>query len=513
MALTKLTSVDKSVAKKLLDTLNKDLSTSYVFDTVADFKASTIVFPDGKRLYLKDTGDYYEILGLSGDIGNTITNQSLFLSPLGGITSTPKFLKWLSRSSVQNPLYIIGDSITEGSNADDFTTKSYAAIIRTSIQQHFGNRNHGFFNFNIASPSVKYVSNQQTTGAITTIFIDNVFGGILSVGSFDSSASGTTTDITGSNFSDMGQFTNFFSAGYYGKHTIKFTATSGGAVRLLGMTASDGAYKIPSVFNVGRSSLRATQMPDDILQAYAGSGCTILALGVNDNLAGASIVDYEAKIRVVLDRVIAINGECIILDFIFSEPTSNAYKTVMRDLSNEYGYQLFDFSELWFGNEASNKSSGLLDADGVHPTNLGHTFIARTVLESIGVPTVIDSDYFNIFTGVLTPLLNSNWQEGQIPGYGGAYASLNRDQVVITGFLSNTSGGTLTGPSTILNLPKLLGIDSRMVFSVASASGNINVEVDGVNNVLKVMSGSSVPDGDWISLSGISYSTSLATDG
>ena len=39
--------------------LVNDLSQAYIFDTVADFKASTLVFPVGKRIYLEDRGAYF----------------------------------------------------------------------------------------------------------------------------------------------------------------------------------------------------------------------------------------------------------------------------------------------------------------------------------------------------------------------------------------------------------------------------------------------------------------------
>jgi lysophospholipase L1-like esterase len=458
-----------------------------------------------------------------------------------------KFLKYVGKTNQLNPIYIVGDSITEGAGSTDVTTKSYAAIIRSSINKHFGNRNFGFFNFNLISPETidgKYVRGKTTSGSITSIFLDSGFGGIMvqlnsvgayyefkaickdiaivyaqdagggsaevtidgvSRGTFNSASSGATADIAG--VTTQGQFTNFFNGQKWDLHTIRITCTTAGnGVRLLGATMTDGNYRVPTVFNVGRSSLRTVQIPDALLQSYASSGCSILALGVNDQANNTDIVEFERKLRVLLDRIVLLNSECIMLDFIFNQPSSNPYKAVIKNLAVEYDRKLFDFSELWFGSQAPNVSNNLLTSDGVHPSDIGHAFIARTVLDYIGVPFNPDTINDDSYNGTLTAL--SGWQADTIVGYPSPYLSLARDQVIIQGFVQNKSGGDLTSGSPIVTLPFLATPTNvgRVPFTVQSSVGPVAVEVNAPNNQLRLASGASVPNDGWVSLAGVSYS-------
>ena len=46
--------------------LINDLSQAYIFDTVADYKASTIVFPVGKTIHLNDRGADFTVIAGTG---------------------------------------------------------------------------------------------------------------------------------------------------------------------------------------------------------------------------------------------------------------------------------------------------------------------------------------------------------------------------------------------------------------------------------------------------------------
>lgn len=61
----------------------EDPSQTYNFDTEPAYKASSIEFPVGKRVHLKDNGAYYYVLGnLGGDIDSDTVGQSLELDRL-----------------------------------------------------------------------------------------------------------------------------------------------------------------------------------------------------------------------------------------------------------------------------------------------------------------------------------------------------------------------------------------------------------------------------------------------
>lgn len=105
--------VAAEAAAATLDLIN-DLSQAYIFDTVTEFKASTILFPDGKIIHLNDRGaDFTKITGTVGAddakiIASSSVNQSLSISKNYNIL-TPKMLGFNTQEDMRNYFDSLGD--------------------------------------------------------------------------------------------------------------------------------------------------------------------------------------------------------------------------------------------------------------------------------------------------------------------------------------------------------------------------------------------------------------------
>lgn len=113
----------------------------------------------------------------------------------------------------------------------------------------------------------------------------------------------------------------------FDNNVLRFTVQSGLPTLIGVVYQEDVSNDAPLLFNLGRSSLTLSEMPDGLLQVYGNStGAAILALGVNDKLTSASIATYKAKLETFLSSVSGAFGSCVFADFIFNAPASDPYK-------------------------------------------------------------------------------------------------------------------------------------------------------------------------------------------
>ncbi len=456
-------------------------------------------------------------------------------------------LKFVQAGKSIQPIYILGDSISEGSNSTDWAYNNYASIIRRGIQQHYENRNFGFANFDFAvfdNPKIDpkvfphkvsrhgfdevYSFNSQYFGAVAiqsikandyievsyrgkdacVMYGQNVNGGILDVyldgslvGSIDTSDVGI--DFRGS--TEYGRMSVPIVAELWGDHIIRLVNRESKSVVLLGMSYFEDfnlTRNEPTVFNLGRSSLTLTEIPEIILDAYAQSGTMILSLGVNDSLLKKPLVEFKSKLEYVFDKFKYYKGQIIVADFIFNETyENNPYKKILRESCGDNSVPLIDFSDKWFSNVDDNKYADLLDSDGVHPTNKGHHFIGRSLINMMTIPFPKNGkDYLEGYK--LNCSISNKW--GNISDYHEEVsATVNGNLVVVQGGVKNVSGEVLGHGEKVLELPFDCRPEKRIQFSIPSQSGSIRVEITDEGEVEIV--NSQVEQDNYISLSGISY--------
>ena len=137
--------VAAEAAAATLDLIN-DLSQAYIFDTVALFKASLIVFPDGKTIHLNDRGaDFIKITGTgTGNNDNIISsaavNQSISLIMKDGVYPAISFGALFDNSTPNQDLEVKGalDNTTGTVSLSEGTAIFNDEIVETSRKSIVG---------------------------------------------------------------------------------------------------------------------------------------------------------------------------------------------------------------------------------------------------------------------------------------------------------------------------------------------------------------------------------------
>lgn len=438
---------------------------------------------------------------------------------------TDTFCRYARVNANWSPVFLVGDSITEGTKASDWKVDNYASIIRKAWQSRYQNTNFGFANFDTfiydTYPSLtQYPHNVTHSGFnIFNSFQDAYFGGVairstvlgdwvemayygkdahlvyeqdaangavlqvtldgVVVGTIDTKVSSTAfLSLSALKASISGPI----AVAGNGNHIIRLTNTENKPATLCGMVYVDDYANIsPIVFNCGRSSISLCDIPDNILDIYAReSGKSILALGVNDDLLIKPIATFKAKVQRYLEGVTSVSGSCIVADFIFSKPSSNAYKTVLREYAYAYGMPYIDFARLWLGSTANNQYLKYLDADGIHPTDAGHEFIGNEILRVGGIP--YDKGDCKGVGRPLYPVFLNAWVN-----FGSTYepVSFYKDQEGYVHLQGAMKNGSTVAYSAIFVLPLGWRPAATLAFLVNAnhAVGEIEIRADGTVQV------------------------------
>ena len=451
-----------------------------------------------------------------------------------------KFLNYMAAAgagSQGQPLYVIGDSIPEGTDSTNFAEFGYAALLRKSINKAYNNRNYGFANFNFRVPQAVNQPHVVTrsgfdviTGSEGDSFNSDYFGGIViesdAAGQwveftytgkdflivYGENALGGSVDVTldGTPFSTIdtsvvptqrytgsstnGRFSDPLTPSKWGLHTVRLTTTSSAPVRLCGVVYCESfSSKInsPTVFNVGRSSLALSNVPDELLEAYCNSGTILLSMGVNDDLGSLPIEVFRSKVELVLNKVNSLNGNAIVNDFIFNKSTTNNYKFALRELASKYGFKYFDFYELWFGESSANIFSNLLDDDNVHPTDYGHLNIAKNICNYINLPLNTEVKPKKILKQFAAGVIN-------LAGYEPVSTYVDGDITYVSGVAKNDSGAVIPQNTKLVNIGGQTPLKPQII-PIQTLSGMKWVEVRS-DGWIYTGFGVSIDTGDWFSL-------------
>ncbi|MGE6809534.1 phage tail protein [Pseudoalteromonas nigrifaciens] len=478
--------------------------------------------------------------GISSKINKNINEVEIINNDLSISEKLKSFFNFSQSKGYSQPVYIVGDSITEGSNSNDWRVDNFASIIRNAINMSFDNRNFGFANFNFRifeqvnesefahkcvrngfdghsfQPAyfggvmvesnikgeyidVEYtgkdfcvVYGQSENDAIINVYVDSILFGTI-----NTKSEGIKT-IKGSSYN--GRFSGHIKVDAWGQHKVRLEVSGNSNVKLCGLVYYEDFVlkkESPTVFNVGRSSLTLTEIPDEMLLSYAQSGMVILSLGVNDDLLETSINVFKDKLELLFDKIAFYHGSVVVNDFIFSKGSENTYKKALRDICNKHSVRLLDFSKIWFGNELENKASGLLDSDGIHPTNAGHECIARVISNEIKLPFWGKATTGKLILAESGMQKINSWEEWS--------AVKIKNTIYCQGMMQNRSGGTLTAGSRLGEMPAGYNKSLNLAFPVASDAGaNTIIEIrnDGGIYILK----GEIPNDKWVSMSGIYFS-------
>lgn len=316
----------------------------------------------------------------------------------------------------EQAITIIGDSISDGYNATDFQNDSWVGIVRKAINIDSGNKNYGYESFSLDPSKNNYQTlesfnfgsyfdptayggtraSSSTLGAYLTstfvgkdcklVYVARADGGVINVTVDGAPWGAINTSVIGPYPS--GTISTAITTLSWGKHVIKLEKADTKPTDLCGMMFYENASIIqPIVHNVSRNAISCSEIPDSVFDQYVDNDMLIWALGVNDEIHNYPIDIFRYKIGYVASKVANNKGSMIIIDFMFSSPPTSLYKQALKDLSDRFPqFNYIDFAQIWFGDQAKNIESGLLDPDGLHPTNAGHEQIAQVLLNHMNLP-------------------------------------------------------------------------------------------------------------------------------
>lgn len=487
--------------------------------------------------------DYNEVTSKLAEKSNEI-DKNVFL----------RFLNLARKTTPEAaPLYIIGDSISEGATTLDYSNDGYANILVQAFAKAFGfsKAHRGFVGFKdvtvyAGTTNFHSIVYNGFSGGYPHYFNDIYFGGVLTSSSVlgdkltvtytgkdcrlafvrrnDGGLLKITVDgvvkpnvdtslNTGYTFDKFNLSAPFVSAGTEkladSTHTIIIEKLDNKPTDLCGMIYADNCYVLsPIAYNVGRSSIALANIPNDVLDIYTHSGMAILALGVNDQLLATDINVFTQKVNYICNAIATQKGSLLICDFMFSLPSTNAYKQVLKNAALQYGFQLLDFASLFFGDTTINKNNGLLNTtDGVHPTIQGHELIANVIMKVIGLPynkqSLSDMIALSNLVITNTPVFDSIplWNGWANSGYGNenARVAIIDNKVILGGIIS--SGTTVRG-TVIGTLPNSKYYPPHDIYAISGTDNGVGVTIIKTNGDIQCDSGIGT---GWRSLQGIEY--------
>lgn len=426
-------------------------------------------------------------------------------------------------------IVISGDSIGLGEYAMNFPNDSWAGIIRKAMQQEYKTRNYGFVtledvsadgfvqyhsivrqgfateHFDASYYGSMYLTDTTLGNFINLAYIGKsfkvVYEGLTNGGTFDVKVDNVTigtldTSVIGT--VPKASVSNLFTVSQWGTHTISLVKADNKVTNICGIIYLDDDT-LPVVNNVSRGSLVAVDIANEIIDTYTTNGTCIVALGVNDQKDGYPLSAYEEKLNRYCTNIDNADGTIVLCDFIFNAPQSDPYKTVIRNVAKQHPRVIYiDFAKVFLGNATNNINAGLLNVDGVHPSEYGHEIIANVILHYLGLPyTKKTALGYNKW---VVPTLSSGWVD-----FGGAFETSgyikDGNTVRLKGIIKSGTIG-----NAIFNLPIGLRPSKNKFFpcicsdGITEVLGAINITADGW---VTCKSGTN----DWLSLDGISFLT------
>lgn len=341
--------------------------------------------------------------------------QTLFPASFFSALPYPVFRAALGNSATTPVnIAIIGDSITEGYNASDRLNLGYVSLIRSYYQTKYGDGGYGFIpvycqggtypypwtltgSWSTGSPAgegygpwdrVRWATGAANKATVTINcdafdihYVRNTFTN--STWSYKVDGGSSTNVVQTTSPSSIAYETLSVTGLTYGSHTIEVTAPTSNYVFILGITAKrgTGGVRVHNIGFNGNNASYGSQAERTKWISKLAPSLTIIALTTNDFAAQTALVTYNTN----LGRIIAqgkLSGDVLCVganprNTSLAIPQSS-YHTQMQSLATSAGAGFVDFLALWVNN-ATQLANGWC-ADGIHPTDLGHTQYKNTIL-------------------------------------------------------------------------------------------------------------------------------------
>lgn len=333
------------------------------------------------------------------------------------------------RSVTPCKIYCVGDSITRGEYTSDEPNTAWASVLRSSLQDRYGNAGEGFIN--VYEGSLPAGANSRVTfgagwtmsagsktgfgggyansnGAVTLLTI-NFTGDKVTIiytkgptgGNADIKIDGVsvgTLNCTGGSIT----FNNYqtFTGLSEGAHVLTITPASSTQVWVQGILAEITATGI-QVHRIGVSGYVSGDWNNaNTKLAWAGKPphLTIIALGVNDGGTSVPLATYRSNMEALTQHFQSIGSSVILLPYMrASSAWTSVWPSFVQanyDIAKKYNVGLIDIYAAWNKEYAWAQTRGLFgvnpnDFSGgsgtntAHPGDKGHRYIAELIQSAL----------------------------------------------------------------------------------------------------------------------------------
>lgn len=336
----------------------------------------------------------------------------------------------------EKSINIIGDSISQGKNAEKLYDDSWAAIFKKAINKKFGTNNIGFVSFNAndsygvitateihkITPDEKwvkanshlapntpgnfnYTAGSFTGGAVFTIEVNRKEGGIdrhingfyvyyvagPTYGKFDVKVNGNLLKTINC-YNDTLNYcarTEFIALPENCEDQVKIELIKNGngyeAVTLCGMSYIDDPSGV-KVNNYSLSGIKLTDFSESLLKELSKANIVIFTLGTNDAGMKVPIEGFKRQLQIVVDACKANGSTLIVGDFIWARNGDTTfgekYKIALQGAANNAEGCFLDFTKLPLDSVLDLKSE---KKDSCHPKVEGHKLIAQNLCKFFGL--------------------------------------------------------------------------------------------------------------------------------
>ena len=336
----------------------------------------------------------------------------------------------------QKSINIIGDSISQGKNAEKLYDDSWAALFKGALGEKLGKHNLGFVSFSAYSnygvvavseihkitPDEKWVKANSTLapntpgnynftagsftgGAVLTVEVNRKEGGIdrhingfyvyyvagPTYGKFDVKVNGNllkTVDCYNDTLNYCAR-TEYIALPDGTPDELKIELVKNGngfeTVTLCGIGYIDDPNAI-TVNNYSLSGIKLTDFSESLLNELCKANIVIFTLGTNDAGMKVPIEGFKHQLKIVVDACKANGSTLIVGDFIWARNGdahwADKYKEALNYTAGAAGGYFLDFTTLPLDSVLNLKSE---KKDSCHPTVEGHKLIAQNLCKFFGL--------------------------------------------------------------------------------------------------------------------------------
>jgi lysophospholipase L1-like esterase len=316
-----------------------------------------------------------------------------------------------SNTGLASPtLLFLGDSITDAAGAAIDWNHGFPALYRNSIQLATGLAGHGWLGNHVFTPDNTWSTinlkgtnlniwkgtptSSQTTFLAGYKSIDVIYSTFPDGGSATITAEGGFNPVTiNCNGAESYHNVATITVGSFGKHSVIVNPPASGNIYIEGFIShSDQSGLLVNA--VGHPGIRAADYKNNQNSVIASTSAfnpmlSVIMLGTNDAGTQTPLADYQAGLDALVKQALT-KGDVLVMSMGDRYDTASltipysSYVTTAKQVAINNNCAYLSIYERWNKSYSWANNSGFMSADGIHPSQSGHTDIAQALYEILG---------------------------------------------------------------------------------------------------------------------------------